>query len=58
MYVCLGSKIPWICKYITKIPSKIYICLGSKIPKKKQTKTNKNKKYIFRLKSQHAFEKK
>jgi len=23
----------------------------------KKTKTNKNKKYIFRLKSQHAFEK-
>ena len=22
MYVCLGSKIPWICMYIAKIPHK------------------------------------
>ena len=41
-------------KYLTKT----YTCLGSKIPQKKKTKTKKNKKYIFRLKSQHAFEKK
>ena len=25
IYVCLGSKIPWICMYIAKIPHKIYI---------------------------------
>ena len=34
--------------------------IGTLIPhgKNKKTKTNKNKKYIFRLKSQHVFEKK
>ena len=47
MYVCLGSKIPWICMYIAKITHKTYICLGSKIPqknKKKKKERHKNKK--------------
>ena len=52
-------------KYEETRGSKIYTCLGSKIPKKnknkkkqqKQKQIPKNTKYIFRLKSQHAFEK-
>jgi len=56
--VCLSSENTLdMQKYLTKI----YLCLRSKIPHEKKTqkktKTNKNKKYIFRLKSQHAFEK-
>ena len=27
IYVCLGSKIPWICMYIAKISHKTYICM-------------------------------
>ena len=42
IYVCLGSKIPWICMYIAKI---LCVCLGSKIPhEKKESEQEKNKK--------------
>ena len=43
IYVCLGSKIPWICMYIAKIPHKNIHMLSSKIPheKKKQKQTRK-----------------
>ena len=40
-YVCLGSKIPWICMYIEKI---LYVC--SKIPhgKKREQKESEQEK--------------
>ena len=48
IYVCLGSKIPWICMYIAKI---LYVCLGSKIPhEKRESKKKASKKRIKRKK--------
>ena len=45
IYVCLGSKIPWICMYIANV---LYVCLGSKIPHEKKQK-NKQEQKIYLL---------
>ena len=50
IYVCLGSKIPWICMYIAKT---LYVCLGSKIPHEKRERKKKTSKKRIKKKKKN-----